>query len=71
MSGIVQIALDKSAQLNSKQDRTLLSRGFFMPIADEKKCLSPSLATLSVSAERTSSPRASSGCLLSEGEGPA
>lgn len=36
MSSIVQIALDKSAQLNSKQDQTLLSRGFFTPIFDEK-----------------------------------
>lgn len=37
MSGIVQIAPDKSAQLNSKQDQTLLSRRCFTPISDEKK----------------------------------
>lgn len=37
MSGMVQIAPDKSAQLNSKQDQTLLSRRCFTPISDEKK----------------------------------
>lgn len=31
MSGHVQIALDKSAQFNPKQDQTLLNRGFLHP----------------------------------------
>lgn len=71
MSGIVHIAPDKSAQLNSKQDQTLWSRRCFTPISDEKKKgLSPSPTALLVSVERASSPCCvSSGCLLSEGEG--
>lgn len=65
MSGSVQIALDKPAQLNPKQDQTLLNRGFLHPFPMRTKCLSSSPATLLVSVERDSSPGyASSGCLL-------
>lgn len=39
MSGIVQIALDRSAQFNPKQDQVLLSRGFLCLFPDEKKML--------------------------------
>lgn len=56
MSGSVQIALDKPAQLNPKQDQTLLNRGFLYPFPMRTKCLSSSPATRLVSVERDSSP---------------
>lgn len=64
MSGHVQIASDKSAQFNPKQDQTLLNRGFLHPFPMRTKCLSAP-ATLLVSVERDSKPGyASSGCFL-------